>query len=128
MIAQLLKWGDRNTNTHVLKWRTLGLIEMINYEATSEVCLCVTRTYTGACGGVHVLYLWFGKSPVSVKFWSRWPPVKMVLPSLLSLYWEMSPLGWDGWSQYSSTADVFIIRCLGLNQIPGDSDAKYKKI
>lgn len=89
------------------------------------VGLAHTQAHVGE--GVHVLYLWFGKSPVSVKFWSRWPPVKMVLPSLLSLYLEMSPLGWDGWSQYSSTADVFIIRCLGLNQIPGDRDAKYNK-
>lgn len=39
MIAELLKQGDPDTNTH--KWENLGIKGMINYEATSEVCLCM---------------------------------------------------------------------------------------
>lgn len=48
-IGELLKHGDPDTNTqthtHTLKGENLGIKGMINYEATSEVCLCMCDFY-----------------------------------------------------------------------------------
>lgn len=120
-------WGDRNAfKIGWSKYKDTNAV-MINCEAACQVFLYVWRlhgrTFLYSCmykwARVHPLYLRFGKSPVSVKFRSRWSPVKIVWLSLFSLYWEMCPLGWDGSSQYSSTADVFITRCLGFDHTPG---------
>ncbi len=44
-IGELLKQGDPDINTRTLKGENLGIKGMINYEATSEVCLCMCDLY-----------------------------------------------------------------------------------
>lgn len=46
-IAELLKQGDPDSDKHALKGEILGIKGGggINYEAKSEVCLCVNCTY-----------------------------------------------------------------------------------